>query len=72
MSKQNIKLTIMFILGLPALPITCVGWLFDRYIVSYNLPPEQRSLGTKEGFIAHMCAMTFFFGGLALLWYKLR
>ena len=74
MTKQNIKLTIMFIFGLPALPIAGAGWLFDRYIMMpdselkrYNLTPKDRMLGTKEHFIAYMCAWTMFFaliGGL--------
>jgi hypothetical protein len=70
MTKQNIKLTIMFLFGLPGLPFACVAWLLDRYIVAYNLPPEKRAYGTKERFIACMVACTIFFGGIGLLfWY---
>lgn len=67
MNKQNIKLTIMFILGLPGLPVACVGWLMDRYIVGYQEKPEERMLGTKEAFIAYMCTCTIFIGFCFLL-----
>jgi hypothetical protein len=59
MTRQNTKLLIMFIIGLPSLPLACILYLQDRYIVGYQYPPEQRMMGTKEGFIACMCALTF-------------
>ena len=60
----------MFILSLPMLPLACICWLQDRYIIGYNLPPEKRMLGTKEGFVAMMCALEMFvilYGGIFLL-----
>jgi hypothetical protein len=70
MTRQNTKLLIMFIIGLPSLPLACVAWLLDRYIVAYDLPPEKRMMHTKEHFIAMMCALTMFivvYGGMIML-----
>ena len=70
MTKQNIKLTCMFIFGLPALPLACVMYLLDRYIVGYELPPEKRMMASKEHFIACMCALMVFcmvYGGIIWL-----
>lgn len=60
MTKQNIKLTIMFMMGLPGLPIACVSWLLDRYVIAPDMPPQNRFLGTKEMFISLMVACTVF------------
>jgi len=57
MTKQNIKLTVMFILCLPGLPLTCLCWLVDRCL-SWGLPVERRMLPTKEHFVAFMFAST--------------
>jgi hypothetical protein len=46
-TKQNIKLTIMFIVGLPGLPLTCFVLLFSKI----TMPQEQWD---KEMFIAQM------------------
>ena len=67
MTRQNTKLIIMFIIGLPGLPMACLFWLLERYVSAYDLPPEKRMSHSKEGFIAMMCAMTAFcalYGGI--------
>jgi hypothetical protein len=65
MTKQNIKLTIFFILGLPALPIACVMWLMNRYIFD----DKNQS---KELFISFMLAATVFFGAVGLLLFYVK
>jgi hypothetical protein len=71
MTKQNIKLTILFILSLPGLPVACLAWLAERYLFDDDLPIEQTMVGTKEHFIAYMMAWTTFFGIIAALIYFL-
>lgn len=63
MSKQNIKLAVMFVLGLPGTPITLIAWLMDIYL--YNGKPWD-----KEFWIANSLAYTVFFGGLIILYWK--
>jgi hypothetical protein len=66
MTKQQIKLTIMFILGLPGLPLACIFWLMLKYIFQSESITNGQLTPTEE-FIALMFAMTMYVGMIMLL-----
>lgn len=55
-NKQNIKLIIMSILGLPGLPFACLMWLIC--FISHNPPKPFKQAMTKEEFISFMIVGT--------------
>jgi hypothetical protein len=62
-TKQNVILTLMAVLGLPGLPFACIVWLMIRFMIGDKSPM------TKERFIPLMFAIAVVCGGVAVYAY---